>query len=181
MEDARGRGWLAHAQEAATGTPKRRRRARNSATIPRVRQANLTSCGIAVVAMAAKVTHAEARVAIFGDESRANYVTTYADLRRGLDALGVVRAVRARRFRGWACMTESAIVLIRSSHPDYDHWVLYQHRERGSTVLDPGASGDTLSRSDFSRMKGISYLPVEPIPLAADGARRGVTGKASRS
>jgi hypothetical protein len=143
---------------AAAGQPR---------TIHRVRQEFTTSCGVAVVAMFARVAHADAMKVMFPQPRRAFY-TYLHDIKRALDHFGVRYAVRWHRFRSWQQIPTTSLVKVKwqvDGKIGY-HWMVFQRRDNGSwNVIDPDpprrSGTQRLSRSELEGYRGITYLPVE--------------------
>lgn len=133
-------------------------------TVHRVRQERTTSCGVAVVAMLARVSHREAMKVMFPRGGR-DFRTHYSDLRRALVHFGVPHAQRAIRCSSWDKVPTNAIAGVRGydeSDRAFYHWVIAQRKGGRVVVLDPGAEGQTLTLADPELYELQSYLPVEP-------------------
>jgi hypothetical protein len=115
-----------------------------------------------MVAMIAGVPYPEARRVLFGTRRRRYFYTGYSDIRRGLDHYRIKHGRRERLFKSWASVGGPAVVCVRN--PDGSlHWVLFNRSGGESYVLDPDPpQGVTLSRADFSHLKGVSYLLLDP-------------------
>jgi hypothetical protein len=138
-------------------------------TIHRVRQEFDTSCGVAVVAMLARVSHERALRFMFPDGGRV-FLTHLHQLTRALDHFGVAHEARWHRFSSWPEILSTSIVKLRfreSNHVWY-HWVIYQRRTDGTWgVIDPDRREDgtlRLTRAELRRGEGVSYIAVEPRP-----------------
>jgi hypothetical protein len=136
-------------------------------TIHRVRQEFTTSCGVAVVAMFARVSHAEAMSVMFPNGG-GFYGTWLKDVKAALRHFGVPYAPRWRRFKSWSEIPTTSLVKVRWTNADGStglHWVIFQRRDNGNwQVIDPDPPrGGTLrlSRAEARRYSGITYLSVE--------------------
>ena len=148
-------------------------------TVHRVRQEFDTSCGVAVVAMFARVSHAEALAVMFPRaRRRTTFYTTHAQVIRALDHFGVPRGPRQRRIRTWDQVPSTALVAARSHHSDGSwHWVILQRRSDGTShVLDPDVQAGTqrLSSAEQAHLRPISYLAVEPFLPGHERGRQDV-------
>lgn len=137
-----------------------------SYTVHRVRQEFSTSCGVAVVAMFARVSHREALSVLFPSPKR-DYRTWLKDLKRALDHFGVAYAPHWHRFQSWQDIPTTSLVKVRWRHLDGTtglHWVIFQRRANGAwTVIDPEPPRPgtlRLSNTELSHYVGISYLTV---------------------
>lgn len=137
-------------------------------TIHRVRQEFSTSCGVAVVAMFARVSHREAMSIMFPHATTADYRTWLRDLKRALDHFGVTYASRWHRFRSWEEIPTTSLVKVRWRNGDGAtgaHWVIFQRRKTGQwRVIDPDPPrGGTLrlSSQELSWYTGVTYLAVD--------------------
>jgi ABC-type bacteriocin/lantibiotic exporter with double-glycine peptidase domain len=136
-------------------------------TIHRVRQEFTTSCGVAVVAMFARVSHKEALAVMF-PKPRRDYGTWLKDLTRALDHFGVTYAPRWRRFHSWEAIPKTSLVKVRWTNNDGStglHWIVFQRRHNGEWQVidpDPPRRRGTLRLNDreLARYQGISYLEV---------------------
>lgn len=148
--------------------PVRRRRkpVRANATIHRVRQTRKTSCGVAVVAMAARVPEATAMRLMFPVGGR-KYYTHYADLIRALDHFGVRHGGMPVRARLWTRVPATAVAKVRmrdGAGRVYVHWVIADRMADGRVVIvDPDAPGDTLATTDTDEYELLSYLLIDAV------------------
>ncbi|MBX3214066.1 MAG: hypothetical protein KF850_18670 [Labilithrix sp.] len=155
-------------QEPAPNGPAARHPAQPAAhTIHRVRQEFSTSCGVAVVAMFARVSHREAMSIMFPNGTTGDYRTWLKDLKRALDHFGVTYASRWFRFRSWEEIPTTSLVKVRWRKSDGAagaHWVIFQRRKTGEwRVIDPDPPrGGTLrlSSKELSWYTGVTYLAV---------------------
>ena len=135
-------------------------------TIHRVRQQFTTSCGVAVVAMFARVSHAEAMAVMFPQPAKVFY-THLHQVKRGLDHFGITYGPGWKRCRGWDDIPTTALVRAKweANGRKGSHWVIFQRRRDGSgAVIDPdrGRYGtQRLSRPEMDEYKPVTYLPVE--------------------
>ena len=120
-------------------------RAKAARTIHRVRQEFDTSCGVAVVAMFARVSHGEAMAAMFprirNPKPSGSYLTWLKDVLRGLDHFGVEHAGRWRRFTGWAAIRSTSLVKVKiqEGRRTWYHWVVPVCGRTFDGGLTPGA------------------------------------------
>jgi len=135
-------------------------------TIHRVRQEFTTSCGVAVVAMFARVSHREALSVLFPKPGR-DYRTWLRDLKRALDHFGVTYAPRWHRFRSWDEIPRTSLVKVRWREPGGTsglHWIIFQRRANGEWRVidpDPPRSGTLrLNAAELARYTGVTYLEV---------------------
>ncbi len=131
--------------------------------IKRIIQEDSTGCGIACAAMVASVSYIEAkRTAIkYGIvKEKPPYYTTAGELSALLSKFGNDFA-RGRKLRKWESLDKLSIVGINYK-PTYDtwHWVVYVPDSEAGFVLDPRKGVKTYKRTDFSRMRPRSYIPV---------------------
>jgi ABC-type bacteriocin/lantibiotic exporter with double-glycine peptidase domain len=162
---------LAPKKRARKRAPKRTPKAKDAArTIHRVRQEFRTSCGVAVVAMFARVSHDEAMRVMFPRKRRVFY-THYTDVIRALDKFGIAHGARTHRFRRWEDIPSTSLVKVRAKDSDgkvLRHWVIYQKRDDGSWNVidpDPGRGGtQRLETPELRQYVGMTYLTVAPIP-----------------
>ena len=103
-----------------------------------VRQKKSTSCGVAVVAMLAGVTHDEALEVMFGKGPYARsmkFGTDWDDLRRGLQFFNV-KHERAYYIKHWRRLTKLAILGSGDEVDDLKgHWVIYD--PKNGLIYDP--------------------------------------------
>lgn len=101
-----------------------------------VRQVTPYGCGVACVAMVAGVSYWAACEAIFGPKPPRRHSTYTADLRRGLNRLGINTTDRLKPLGGRS-LTALAVDAIVKVNPRQDgwHWVIWDaQRQR---ILDP--------------------------------------------
>ena len=137
-------------------------------TIHRVRQEFTTSCGVAVVAMFARVSHAEAMKVMFPETRRRTFYTHLNDVKRALDHFGVRYGEQWHRFRAWDDIAKTSLVKVRWEFEGRVglHWVIFQRRADDAWAVidpDPPRRGGTqrLSPSELDDYVGITYLPVD--------------------
>jgi hypothetical protein len=143
-------------------------------TIHRVRQSFSTSCGVAVVAMFARVSHDEAMAVLF-PKPRREFSTHLYQLKRALDHFGVKYGPRWSRFTSWSEIPTTSLVKVKCE--TWFHWVIFQRRSDGGWALidpDPARSGtQRLSRVEIEQYTGVTYMPVEAVrPGASRGSKR---------
>jgi hypothetical protein len=136
-------------------------------TIHRVRQAYVTSCGVAVVAMLACREHDEVLAFMFPRASRRRvFYTGYRDIIAALDKFNVKHGLRSRRVSAWEQIPSTSVVLEQTGDNDW-HWVILRRKpDGGSYVLDPAADGSgtlRLTPDEQEDYPPVSYLTVEPI------------------
>lgn len=147
--------------------PPRGGRPARAHTIHRVRQEFSTSCGVAVVAMFARVSHREALSVMF-PRPRPTYYTWLKDVKRALDHFQIPYAPRWHRFRSWEEIPTTSLVKVRWRNADGStglHWVIFQRRANGEwRVIDPDSPRHatlSLNGSGLARFKGLTYLGVQ--------------------
>lgn len=134
-------------------------------TIHRVRQEFSTSCGVAIVAMLARVAHADAMSVLFPVQ-RAPFSTWLKDLKRDLDHFGVTYAPRWRRCRSWEEIPSTSLVKVKwqANGRTGFQWVIFQRRDNGEwRVIDPDPPRQgtlRLSNGELSKFEGVTYLVV---------------------
>jgi hypothetical protein len=135
-------------------------------TIHRVRQEFSTSCGVAVVAMFARVSHEEAMAVLFPKGGRVFYTYLY-QLKRALDHFGVKYGPRLKRFSSWDDIPTTSLVKVKPHGESWSHWVVFQRkRDGGRRVIDPdpGRPGtQTLARDQIEQYRGVTYLLVDAV------------------
>jgi ABC-type bacteriocin/lantibiotic exporter with double-glycine peptidase domain len=114
-----------------------------------------TGCGPACVAMLARVTYEEARLAMFPDGRTIRLSSDYTLVRRAFKRLGVQSEAKVQRANVWGNITHLAIVTCQGAHP-WLHWVVYDPVRQ--IVYDP--SHEKPMHPLFSRQRPISYLEV---------------------
>lgn len=170
--------WPASTQQARAKQPKPRQpKPRSPAksqprsaerTVHRVRQEYSTSCGVAAVAMLARVSHDEAMAVMF-PRPRNTFYTHYKDVRKGLDHFGVSHGGRATRIKDWDDVPTTALVKVKWQRGarTYWHWVILQRKKDGThRVLDPDVRKGTLTlaESGANRYAPVSYMSVDAVP-----------------
>lgn len=124
--------------------------------IVRVRQRLFTDCGLACLAMVARVPYEKAREVFSAErlaeqrKNKAPYCSNFEELSRALDTAGV--ASKMKRFNTWADLGQVSIVKTRvfrnqKLHRDW-HWVVAVRRglplpsgQPSIEILDPGNDG----------------------------------------
>lgn len=132
--------------------------------IKRVIQVDSTGCGIACIAMVAGISYAEAKQITLNNEilkkSVKNFYTTTKDLVNVLNSIGI-ESSKGRKVRYWSSINTISIVGINFLETtDTWHWVLFIPNEDTGYVLDPSKRVKTEKRTDFSRMRLRSYIPI---------------------
>ncbi|NWK59845.1 hypothetical protein HYI04_10685 [Acinetobacter sp. SwsAc2] len=132
--------------------------------IKRVIQEDSTGCGIACIAMVAGISYAEAKQITLNNEilkkSVKNFYTTTKDLVNVLNSIGI-ESSKGRKVRYWSSINTISIVGINFLETtDTWHWVLFIPNEDTGYVLDPSKRVKTEKRTDFSRMRLRSYIPI---------------------
>lgn len=113
---------------------KSRTRKRRISLIP---QKHSTGCGIACVAMVSGVSYRRALKATFPHGIKKDYLTGYADLKRGIAALGGKHAPRAHNApSSWGRIECTSIVRVNERANGNWHWVVFDAEQR--VLLDPG-------------------------------------------
>ena len=132
--------------------------------IKRVIQEDSTGCGIACIDMVAGISYAEAKQITLNNEilkkSVKNFYTTTKDSVNVLNSIGI-ESSKGRKVRYWSSINTISIVGINFLETtDTWHWVLFIPNEDTGYVLDPSKRVKTEKRTDFSRMRLRSYIPI---------------------
>lgn len=184
--------WGQELLEADEPAARPRRLPERDATIRRVRQVNLTSCGVAAAAMFARQDHETVKAFMF-PKRRPHYGTHYEDVWGALEHFGVRHERRKRKFLSWEEIPSSALVCVRWRHYPSGkgwHWVVFQKLKRGFRVIDPASDADTLAMIDLDTVEGFDYSLVTPrtreegplhAPLEARPRVRSAAKSASKS
>lgn len=151
------------------GKPSAREAPRAEHTVHRVRQVYSTSCGVAVVAMLARVSHQEALDAMFPNRKRRRtFYTGYPDVIRALEVFHVKHGDRTKRVKSWQEIPSTSVVSVKGD--GFTHWVILQKKHDGKAdVIDPQPPHEgtlRLTPVERSLYRPVSYLVVEPIPPA---------------
>lgn len=130
--------------------------------VRRVRQEHSTSCGIACVAMITGIPYRKV-LAIAKEQIRwrrdNSFYTNYVDLKVLLSFFNVKYGY-GRMVKHWDSVSDLAIVAINYSEKYNNwHWVVFCRENHSQYVLDPKSK--TEKRTDFSRMRLRSYLPIK--------------------
>jgi hypothetical protein len=146
-------------------------------TIHRVRQEFSTSCGVAVVAMFARVSHPQAMKVMFPEGGRVFY-TTLKQVKHGLDHFGIKYGPRWHRCASWEAIPTTSLVKVKWQDAWGGkglHWMIFQRRPDGTGDLidpDPPRAGtQRLGPHERGNYTPITYLSVQARPPG--GARRG--------
>jgi hypothetical protein len=145
-------------------------------TIARVRQRLDSDCGVAVLAMLARVPYAKAMKVLFPGPVRDYYSGWHGErsVPRALDRLGVSRAPKAIRFQSWSKIPTTSLVEVevKPGQPGgtrYRHWVIFQRRDNGDwRVIDPQpprSGTQRLSNHELEAFVGIRFMPVDAVRL----------------
>ena len=131
--------------------------------IRRVVQVDSTGCGIACVAMITGKFYKDIKqVGLENDifsTKKALYTDT-ADIVKMLKILGIPTE-KGRKVSNWDTIKSISIVGINyRESSDTWHWEVYIPNEEEGYVLDPNKKIKNDKRTDFSRMKLRSYIPV---------------------
>ncbi|RWU03286.1 hypothetical protein DWB63_11835 [Pseudodesulfovibrio sp. S3] len=127
----------------------------------RVIQENATGCGLACVAMVARVPYAEVRslaVEHLGFDSIGPFYTDLDDLRYMLDWYGY-GVLRWTPFKSYDSVSPLCVLEIERSGI-YNHWVLLIKCALDRYVLDPFPDVKTERRRDWWRLRPISYANI---------------------
>lgn len=154
--------WGASLLDSSANVPRHKRPERADATIHRVRQVHMSSCGIAVAAMFARQRHHVVKRFMFPQPKR-DYGTYYKDVWRALTHFGVEHTERKRKFVSWQDIPSTALVRIRWKDMPAaraNHWVVYQKLPKGFRVIDPGSWGETLADINLDDCEGLDYSLV---------------------
>lgn len=126
-------------------------------------QVDSTGCGIACVAMLTGKSYEYIKqVGLENDifSTKKAFYTDTADIVKMLKILGI-HSERGRKVSNWDTIKSISIVGINyRESSDTWHWVVYIPNEEEKYVLDPNKKIKTDKRTDFSRMKLRSYIPV---------------------
>jgi ABC-type bacteriocin/lantibiotic exporter with double-glycine peptidase domain len=118
-----------------------------------------TGCGLACVAMLARVTykdvqHAAKQFGISAEDERLWSDTAY--VRTLLRHYGIRASDRAQPFPSWKALPDLALLAIKwrmQRSRSFWHWVVFWRGPRGAVVLDPKQALRTHRRTDFGRMR----------------------------
>lgn len=131
--------------------------------VRRILQEDSTGCGLACVAMVAGTSYAKVkaiaiRLGIAGE--RPPYYTSAKNLSMLMRELGL-RSSKERMLSDWKAFSSPSIVGINfnEKHRTW-HWVVYVPSADGGYVLDPKKVIKSARRTDFSRMRPRSYIPM---------------------
>ena len=129
-------------------------------------QEEVTGCGIASVAVLARVTYRHAqtianRLGIFAADERLWSETHH--VRRLLRHFGLRPSPRERAFTTWESLPRLALLAIKwkkiRGRP-YWHWVVFHRGETGPVVFDSKCALRRHLRTDFGRMKPKRLIEV---------------------
>lgn len=143
-------------------------------TIARVRQRRKSDCGVAVVAMLARVPYEEAMKLLFPRPVREHY-TSWGQVCRALDDLGVPRSPNGKPFRSWGEIPTTSLVMVEVKGRLHQggplrHWVIFQRRANGEwRVIDPDPPRKgtlRLADDELAPLIGLRYLPVDAVTIA---------------
>ena len=131
--------------------------------IRRIIQKDGTGCGVACAAMLGGVSYSRARsVAVsLGIIGERDSCYTYArEVSALLREFGLC-PLKGRRLTRWESLHCLGVVGVNynADHGSW-HWVVYVPSADGGYVLDPKASVKTSRRTDFTRLRPRSYIPV---------------------
>lgn len=118
-----------------------------------------TGCGLACVAMLARVTykdvqHAAKQFGTSAEDERLWSDTAY--VRTLLRHYGIRASDRAQPFPSWKALPDLALLAIKwrmQRSRSFWHWVVFWRGPRGAVVLDPKQALRTHRRTDFGRMR----------------------------
>lgn len=148
---------------------RRKSKQRRERPLRRIIQQTGLSCGVAAVAMLARIGYRDAfRVGTelwgkaYWEES---HRTNASELREMLAALGW-RLGRMVKRRTWRKVPPGALVAVqrkRKTSGDEWHWVVSAEDDTGAYFLDPRKSVKTLRRRDFKNARPSWYHRVTPL------------------
>ena len=131
--------------------------------VRRILQQDNTGCGLACVAMVAGTTYAKVKAAAIrlGIASKGKPCYTVAnDLARLMREFGK-QSSKEKMISRWQTFKHPSIVAINLNPKNGNwHWVVYVPGADGGHVFDPKKSIKTVKRTDFSRMRPRSYIPM---------------------
>jgi hypothetical protein len=124
-----------------------------------------SGCGIACIAMLARISYDDARVTIFGDQNENLYLWEWSTMRDALQKNGVWSDKKARRAFNWQHLKNAFLIVWYRFHPDDEvgHYVVYDPIRR--VIHDP-LKDTAVPVSRIRRRHPVSYLMVEPKPHA---------------
>lgn len=149
---------------AALRGKSRQRRAR---PLQRVVQKTGTSCGVACVAMLARLSFRDAKglvsLVLKKDWDQGNHRTYASDLRAMLKPLGW-RLGRQVKCRTWRKVPPGALVAVQRKLPKNDwHWVVSGKDAKGNFFLDPRKNVKAIRRREFTQAPPSWYHHVRPL------------------
>jgi ABC-type bacteriocin/lantibiotic exporter with double-glycine peptidase domain len=130
--------------------------------VRRILQEDTTGCGLACVAMVTGSTYAKVKAAAIrlGIAARGEPCYTVAnDLARLMREFGM-HPSKEKMITSWPPLKHPSIVAINLQKNGNWHWVVYVPGDDGGHVFDPKKSIKTVRRTDFSRMRPRSYIPM---------------------
>ena len=130
--------------------------------VRRILQEDNTGCGLACVAMVAGTSYAKVKAVAIRlgiATKRPPYYTSAKHLSMLMRELGL-RSSKERMLSGWKSFSAPSIIAINLDKKGNWHWVVYVPSADGGYVLDPKKVIKSVRRTDFSRMRPRSYIPM---------------------
>ena len=137
---------------------------RRKTVMKRIIQKDSSGCGLACIAMIAGISYRQVRKwsTKIGCSKDGHFDTDASDLRELASCSKIALASRKRQFRSWDKIPHKSIVAINyMEKTDSWHWVVFARDGDRKYVLDPKPSIKSDQRTDFWRMKGKWFLPVD--------------------
>ena len=146
---------------------RRKSQLRRSLPMKRVVQQTGTSCGVACVAMLARLSHREAFAAALATWELESWDkphgTDSAELREILAELGW-RLGRMVKCRTWRKIPPGALVAVqRKAKTDEWHWVVSGEDAKGKFFFDPRKNVKAIRRREFDKVPPSWYHHVTPL------------------
>lgn len=140
---------------------------RRARPIQRVVQKTGTSCGVACVAMLARLSFRDAKSLVSRELKKkwdqGNHRTHASDLRAMLKPIGW-RLGRQVKCRTWRKVPPGALVAVQRKLPKNDwHWVVSGEDAKGPFFFDPRKNVKTIRRREFNKAPPSWYHNVTPL------------------
>lgn len=130
----------------------------------RKKQHDATDCGLACVAMLAKVSVDDVKRKardLFNWADENDFSTEGPELRKLLNFYKIQTAKRLVPFNGWDKLPSLCILAINYHEMDETwHWVIFERKDGEKSVTDPNSYVKANKRTDFGRMKPKWYLKI---------------------
>ncbi len=142
------------------------RASRSSLEFQAVIQEEVTGCGIAVCAVLARISYAEAReraLKLGIDAADSRLWSDTSSVRRLLYELGIDCAEEESPFSTWEELPDTALLAIKwhlEKGKPFWHWVVFSRTASDGVVLDSKASLKHHPRRDFGRIKPKWFIPI---------------------